>query len=118
MGHVLVNLFLVDAVDVPMLVALDKFALVEVHNEAAVVADVFAGIVFDAVVHVPFGVEEDLLAAFFVFEAELVVVGGRAAFGAAGHKGRASFVVGERIRGHLVVVVDPAGNDGAVGVAF
>ena len=69
-------------------------------------------------VHIFFGVEEDLFAAFFVLEAEFVVVGGAAALGAAGHEGGAGHVIGKSVRRHLVVVVDTAGDDGAVGAAF
>src|SRR5216684_2308086 len=106
------------AFDVAVLVGVDQLALIGVNDETAIVADVFAGLVFDAVVHVFLGVEEDLFAAFFVLEAEFVEVGGAATLGAAGQEGGAGHVIGKSVRGHLLVVVDAAGDDGTVGVAF
>src|SRR5713226_939011 len=106
------------AFHVAVLVGVDQLALIGVNDVTAIVADVFAGLVFDAVVHVFFGVKEDLFAAFFVLETELVEVGGAAALGAPGHEGGAGHVIGKSVGRHLVVVVDAAGDDGAVGVAF
>src|SRR6266478_1187742 len=106
------------AFHVAVLVGVDQLALIGVNDETAIVADVFAGLVFDAMVHVFFGVEEDLFAAFFVLEAEFVEVGGAATLGAAGQEGGASHVIGKSVRRHLLVIVDAAGDDGAVGVTF
>src|SRR6266851_9503656 len=117
-GGVAADFFIAVLDDLDVLLAFDLFLLIVFHDEAAVVADEFAGIVFDAVIHVLFGVDENLLAALFILEAELVVVGGATALGAAGHKGGARLMVRKRVCGHLVVVVDAAGDDRAVGVAF
>src|SRR6266699_5704591 len=117
-GHGLADFFVAIAGGFGVEIAFDFFFLVVFHDEAAVVADEFAGIVFDAVVHVFFGVDEDLLAALFVLEAELVVVGGAAALGAAGHEGGTRLMVREGVCRHLVVVVDAAGDDGPVRIAF
>src|SRR5216683_3787620 len=106
------------AFDVAVLVGVDQLTLIGVNDETAIVADVFAGLVFDAVVHVLFGVEEDLFAAFFVLETELVEVGGAAALGAAGQEGGAGHVIGKSVGRHLLVIVDTASDDGAVGVAL
>src|SRR5713226_260078 len=106
------------AFDVAVLVGVDQLTLIGVNDETAVIADEFAGVLFDAVVHVFFGVEEDLFAAFFVLESEFVEVGGAAAFSAAGQEGGAGHVIRKSVGGHLFVVVDAAGDDGAVGIAF
>src|SRR5712692_7180098 len=106
------------AFDVAVFIGVDQLALIGVNDETAIVADVFAGLVFDAMVHVFFGVKEDLFAAFFVLETELIEVGGAATLGAAGQEGGASHVIGKSVGGHLLVIVDAASDDGAVGVAF
>src|SRR6185437_7606002 len=85
------------------------FKLAGLHNHVAIGADVLAGLFFHAPVHIFFGVHEDLLVAFFVFEAQFVVVARAAAFRAAGHEGGTSLIVGEFVGRHLLVVVDAVG---------
>ena len=84
----------------------------------AVMADVCGLVVLDDIVLVLFGVDIDLLRAFFVLEADFVEVGPRAALGAAALDAALGLVGGQGVRRGLVAVVHPPGDDGPVGVAF
>ena len=66
---------------IPLFVAVpfDLFDLIGLDDEVSVIADKFARIMFNAVIHVFFRVEEDLFATFFVLEANFIVIGRAAA---------------------------------------
>jgi len=73
---------------------------------------------FDDVVLVLFGVDVNLFLALLVLKAKFVEVGGLAAFGAARFNAALGLVGGQGVGRHLAVVVDAAGDERLVGVAF
>src|ERR1035441_7298124 len=87
-------------------------------DEVTIVSDVLARVVLDALIHVFFGVHEKLFVACLIFEADLVEVLGGAVLGAAGEDSATGVVGGQFIGRHVVGVVDGAGDERAIGVAF
>ena len=81
-------------------------------------ADFQRVVVLDHAVEVLFRVEVDLLLALQVFEPQLVEVLGRTLFAAAALDAALRLIGGQRIGRHVVGVVDAAGDDRLVGVAF
>ena len=69
-----INLFEVTGLHVPVLVFLHRLKLIVDDDLVGIVADPLAQVILSAVIHVYFGMDEDLLAANLVFKAELVVV--------------------------------------------
>src|ERR1035438_2035768 len=90
--------------------------LVADHHQVTVFADPLPAVVLDAHVHVFFAMDEDLLFAFVILEAEFVEA--PASLAAHGFPGALRLVVRKRVGRHLVGVVDRAGDDGPVGIAF
>src|SRR5579875_337192 len=73
-------------------------------------------VVEDGGVHVLLGLDEDFLRAGLIFEAEFVEA--CAAFGTAGFDGAFGLLAGQRIGDGLGGVVDAAGDERPIGVAF
>ena len=101
--HVVADVLDAVAMDLEMLVVIDLFDLIAdfvavffaADGLMPVVADVFARIVLHADVHVFFAVDENLLGALFILEAEFVVA--FAAFAGVGFDVAFGFFVGQRV---------------------
>src|SRR6516162_6148036 len=81
-----------------------------------VIANPFLGIIFYTHILIFLGVQEHLLAPFLIFEAEFVK--SAATFAAVGFDGGHRRIVRQRIRRLGFVVVNRAGDDRSIGVAF
>ena len=96
----------------------DRHALGAAHALAAVRADRTALVVLDVDLQIFLGLDEDLLAALLVLEADLVEVVGIAALAAAALPAALGRVRGQVVRRHLVAVVDAAGDDRSIRIAL
>src|SRR5690348_6423385 len=112
------NAFDVLAFDLCLFIAVHRFKLTGLHNQVAISADPFTRFLLGAPVHIFFRVQENLLVVFFVFEAEFVEIAGGTPFGTARQESSARLIVGQFVGRHLIGVVDAAGDDRAVGIAF
>src|SRR5712692_2552876 len=92
--------------------------LIPAHNQVAAMADIFPRLFLDPLVDVALGMQVDLLLAFIVLEAELVVIVCAAMLRTARFECADGLMVGQLVGWHLVGVVDAAGDDRPVGVAF
>ena len=81
-------------------------------------ADAFRAIVLGKLVVILLRLDIQLFAALLVLETDLVEVITGAAFGAARLDPALGLVVGQRIRGLVVAVIDAAGDNRPVGVTF
>src|SRR5581483_1743742 len=99
-----------------MLVLLDELALVLLDDQVPIFANPFFGHLFDADVLIFFGMKKNLLAAFFVLEAELIEA--LATLAAVGLDGGHGSLVRERVGRLGFAIVDRAGDNRPVGVAF
>ena len=96
----------------------DLLVAIPLDDHVSVLADELAGLVLHPQVQVLLGVDEHLLLALGVLEAELVEVGRPAPFAGAGLDAGLGGVRGQLVGRHLGGVVDAAGDDGLVGIAF
>src|ERR1700728_3785137 len=106
------------SLDMQVLVSLDLLLLVGGHDEMAVGANELARIVFDSQIHILFCIDENLFLTLQILKTKFVVVRRTAAFGTARFESASGLVIGQRVRRHLIRVVDSAGNDWTVGIAF
>lgn len=97
---------------------LDVRGFVVIDGFAAIVADPMRFVVLDFDILILFGVEINLLRAFFVFEAQFVGIRGRTTLGRAGQNAGLRHIGRQRIGRHVVTVVDAAYDQGLIGVAF
>ncbi len=104
------------ALDDQVLAAADLLELVPADDQITVVAYPFLGVVLDADVLVVLAMHEDLLAAGLVLEGQLVEAAG--VRGRAGAENGARLVVGKRVGRHRGGVVETAGDDRLVRIAF
>src|SRR5205814_3060308 len=99
-------------------VMLDVGSLVVIDGFLAVVSNPMGLVVLDFDVLIFFGVDEELFAAFFVFETGFVEIVGAAAFAGAALDAALGFVGGETIGHGLISIIDSTRDDGPVGIAF
>ena len=99
-----------------MLIAFHFFQLIGFDDQMPLVADPLEGIILDSDILIALGVDENLLAVLGVFQPDLVETGASFA-GIALERGHGR--LGRQAVGrHVDTVIDPASNDGLIGVTF
>jgi hypothetical protein len=98
------------------MIVLDVFKTVLLDDQVKIFANRFVLVVLDPNVEILLGMHEDLFLTLLVFEAEFVEA--VASLGRVGLECALGLFIGEGIRGHVVHVVNPAGDDGAIGITF
>src|SRR6185437_7327260 len=101
-----------------LLIVADRHRLVVLDVDGLVVIDRDDMIVLDFLVHVLLRVQEEILAALLVLETDLVEIIRAAAFMAAALDPALGLVVRQRVRRHVVGVVDAADHQRPVRIAF
>ncbi len=96
----------------------DGFGTIVTDRDRFIVADVFRLVILDDDVLVLFGVDIDLLLSLFILETNLVKIVRRSAETAAALDSCLGLVSGQRVRRHLLRIVDAADDDRLIGIAF
>src|SRR5579875_3387126 len=101
-----------------VLVAPHRPQLIPLYNQVAIVAPAFLRIMLPSVIHVPFGMDENLLASFLILKADVIVVCRTPFFRTAGHESASRAVIRKLIGWHGLRIVNATGDNGPVRVAF